>query len=532
MLRVCRRPPQSKSGTRHFVFLLRGRYLDSTFCSWFHSFAQSKGEADSVRSGGTTIIFSVWVLALFVLGFYTARLSHAQLQVARGTRAERLLRRAARARTSVVQAVQAVRRLSNTATGRKLKGVDSAGSAKSSGAGSSAPKALGPPIRRLTRMQTISTKESRTRQWQAAMLIISHMSLRWMVLCSVAAITPITFFVHLFSPCYECYDFESAATHEIGHLLGLNHPDKFASRSRMALAPMGPDSCHDPLAFLTPPGSAVAADAPYSVMHSFARHPSEVCLTEDDLHGLNYLYPTCGNAILPPASCHKSERNIGWLRFAMWVIFPVLIAMAILLCLTGLVKRHQRERLGSFFVKLRDLKNKNNQLIEAMRVAVLKAEEAEAAQEAQEAQAQSQQPSEPSGGVGQQLIEAQRTARRKKSIQAQETLGLIERELTDCSTHMEKMASELHHRKRAVRTSLVNVRLLTPRSPAPPPACLSTDKKPALPILAEPSRQQQGGVKLPRVDAERVFRNGRSLRNVPAAMPPSPELAILPSEHL
>ena len=438
------------------------------------------------------LIFSVWVVALFVVVVSTVRLSAAQMVIARGTRVERLRRRALRARTSVVKAM---RRVSG------VQGVDSAGgepgsASSTNGSQSSGAGASGPP-RRLTRMQTISTKESRTRQWAGCMLVLSRMSLLWMVLCSLATITPLTFYTQLFKPCYDCYDFESAATHEIGHLLGLNHPDKYASHNRMALAPMGPESCHDPLAFSTLNGTAAAADAPYSLMHSYTRHPSEVCLTEDDLHGLNYLYPTCDNAILPPASCHKSERNIGWLRFAMWVLFPVLVALAILLCLTGLVKRHQRVRLGSFAVKLGDLKDQNNRLIEAMRAAVLKAEEGEAEEEAQ---AQAQEPSNPSRGVGKQLTfnEGQRSARRKESVKAQETLGLMELELAEFSTVMETMASELHQRKRAAkpaRTSLVSMGLLSQRSFVSPPP----------PPLDE---------KLPTIDSERVSRPGG------AAMPP------------
>ena len=361
-----------------------------------------------------------------------------------------------------------MRRVSGT------QGVDSAGSASSANGSLSSGAGASKPPRRLTRLQTISGKESRDRQWRAAMLVLSRMSLPWMVVCSVTAIAPVAFYTQLFKPCYDCYDFESAATHEIGHLLGLNHPDEFASHNRMMLAPMGPESCHDPLAFSTPPDTAPAEDAPYSLMHSFTRHPSKVCMTEDDLHGLNFLYPTCDNAILPPASCHKSERNIGWLRFAMWVIFPVLIALAILLFLTGLVKHHQRKQLGSFALKLSDLKDQNNRLIEQMRVAVLKAEEEE------EAQALAQQASNPSGGVSKQPNEGRSSARRKQTIKAQETLGLMERELAEFSTAMETMASVLHNRKREAkpaRPSFVSMRnLLKPRSPVSPPLTLDYER--------------------------------------------------------
>ena len=117
------------------------------------------------------------------------RFSAVQVIVARGTRAERLKRRALRARASVVKAM---RRVSGT------QGVDSAGSADgslSSGAGASEPP------RRLTRLQTISGKEGRDRQWRAAMLVLSRMSLPWMVVCSVTAITPVAFYTQLFKPC-------------------------------------------------------------------------------------------------------------------------------------------------------------------------------------------------------------------------------------------------------------------------------------------------------------------------------------------
>ena len=59
-------------------------------------------------------------------------------------------------------------------------------------------------------------------------------------------------------------------------------------------------------------------------MFSLTTARSLPCLTTDDLQGLNYLYPVCTHAMPPPASCYKSERNIGWLRFALWVLLPVL----------------------------------------------------------------------------------------------------------------------------------------------------------------------------------------------------------------
>ena len=71
------------------------------------------------------------------------------------------------------------------------------------------------------------------------MYVLQRFSLRWMFFWLVCLTAPISFYVHILEPCWNCKDFEAAAVHEIGHLVGLNHPDVYSSYQRTALAPMG-----------------------------------------------------------------------------------------------------------------------------------------------------------------------------------------------------------------------------------------------------------------------------------------------------
>lgn len=51
-------------------------------------------------------------------------------------------------------------------------------------------------------------------------------------------------------------------------------------------------------------------------MKSFTQTPSGVCIFQDDLDGLNTLYPACENVVSVP-QCFKSEQYLGFLRFSM-----------------------------------------------------------------------------------------------------------------------------------------------------------------------------------------------------------------------
>ena len=300
-------------------------YLDSTFCSKFHRHEQSTNQ--NVRLMATLIIFLVWAVALIGIIVTLAHLSHDQVQTSQRTRKENLMRKAKRLHRTMTQR----RRLSVT---------------------------------------HIAGKEWWLRQWHALMTLLQKLSVKWMFLGLVSCTAPISIYVHILQPCWDCFDFESAAVHEVGHLLGLAHPDTLASWQRTALVPMGAESCMQPLDHLvwTEDLTDVEPHDPASVMLAFTQHPKEVCLSADDLEGLNYLYPVCSGAVrTDEISCFKSERNIGWARLAMWVFLPVMCLMLLLICIIDIIKRHQNQRLGSFANKFHQLKQYNGELLDAIK---------------------------------------------------------------------------------------------------------------------------------------------------------------------
>ena len=95
-------------------------------------------------------------------------------------------------------------------------------------------------------------------------------------------------------------------------------------------------------------------------MHLFG--VAQVCLTDDDLAGLNWLYPSCEGA-KNVRTCFHSARNIGYLRLFCWVVVPMLIGLAILLLMIACIKRHQRAQLGWYTMKLQEVEENNHKLL-------------------------------------------------------------------------------------------------------------------------------------------------------------------------
>ena len=75
---------------------------------------------------------------------------------------------------------------------------------------------------------------------------LSRLSVVGNSVCFVLLLTPCLFYSEIFLPCFDCIDFEAAAVHEIGHILGLTHPDTAAPGRNVcthSVIELRPDGC-------------------------------------------------------------------------------------------------------------------------------------------------------------------------------------------------------------------------------------------------------------------------------------------------
>ena len=181
---------------------------------------------------------------------------------------------------------------------------------------------------------------------------------------------PPILYIFIFLPCWECFDFEAAAAHEVGHALGLMHPDQaVASGTNLVWSGIGDGAaraapCDDPWSAVVaaPPDASVAP----SIMLAFTQFNKGVCLSQDDLDALNTLYPLCDHRVATP-QCYKTESYIGLMRLGVLVGMPVIIfLLLILICHWGIDvwEDRQHDRLQD---KLQESELKMSALEEKLR---------------------------------------------------------------------------------------------------------------------------------------------------------------------
>lgn len=167
-------------------------------------------------------------------------------------------------------------------------------------------------------------------------------ALKWTVV-----LIPWSFYVYVFVVCWDCFDFEAAAAHEIGHLLGLSHPNAKETDLVAGFGPAGQNSysslivegsmstyqqsCLQPWSHVQagiPDGAELSPGGVRpSIMEAFTTHNPSACLFQDDYEALLTLYPVCNSVMPPKPLCEKVAINIGYLRVAVFVLGPFIYAL-------------------------------------------------------------------------------------------------------------------------------------------------------------------------------------------------------------
>ena len=197
----------------------------------------------------------------------------------------------------------------------------------------------------------------------------------------------------------------ASAVHEIGHFLGLGHPDNIpnnwfdhpitlptpgqnsyqtflASGGRMNSSYCRMAQLWDDVKPGVPPDSEIDLEiktAKYPVvdsqMEAIAQFNPRTCLTDDDLDGLSVLYPDCSDISLSVNVCHKVQHNIGSVRVAVYVLGPLIIALLCVMLFNSIMHEFERRRKRGIMEALRESKKAiaKDKVVNRMKLAAIKA---------------------------------------------------------------------------------------------------------------------------------------------------------------
>ena len=200
-------------------------------------------------------------------------------------------------------------------------------------------------------------------------------------------IVPWAFYQFILQNCWECYDFEAAVSHQVGHILGLGHPDEppdgrvfkpgnnsynvhLAGGGVMNATNASSHCTHvwDDVVAGTPPGLSGGdliymeggkCDGPCGLVRTalMARYTashatSGGCLAQDDFEGLMTLYPMCTSGGVPSVpTCLDEPINIGLLLVLTALLAPLLLSM---------VSAFLIQLVADYRAKLRELREQPN----------------------------------------------------------------------------------------------------------------------------------------------------------------------------
>ena len=210
----------------------------------------------------------------------------------------------------------------------------------------------------------------------------------------VMVVIPPLLYVYIFQPCWDCYDFEAAMVHEIGHLLGLGHPNMVKEELATSVfetydlfnyetngqyvysdtmyhsllaagIPLNETTCQNPWNYVhagIPPGAEAAkTGCEYgtstiasceamggvrdSVMLAFTQHNPSTCLYQDDLEAIQTMYPDCHYS-KTEVVCYEIQLNLGFVRIAYFVFIPLIVVLFSLIICQALIQHHNRAELA------------------------------------------------------------------------------------------------------------------------------------------------------------------------------------------